>query len=297
MSRRPNFFILGAPKCGTTSLSEYFRTHPDVLFSTPKEPAFFSEDLSYRVVKSLEDYLDCFSGGSGTETAIGEGSPIYLFSKTAVPNILQFNPLAKFFVMLRNPVDAAASLHSQALYSNQEDLLDFEEAWCAQNDRLEGRRMPAHNRYHEFLQYGLIFSYADQIERLFRHAPRDRVHFILFEEFKADPEKSFQEALDFLGLPRISLIQYPVSNAGKRPRSAVLQRLIFRGSKRVAKIKSSLGIQKELGIFSAVLRLNTNRMERSSLSPVFRAELIEYFRDDIERTAGLIGRDLSGWSD
>ncbi|MCH9035408.1 MAG: sulfotransferase [Planctomycetes bacterium] len=44
---KPDFFIVGAPKCGTTSLYEYLRQHPEVFMSRIKEPHFFGRDLSH----------------------------------------------------------------------------------------------------------------------------------------------------------------------------------------------------------------------------------------------------------
>ncbi len=58
-----DFFIIGAPKCGTTSLVEYLSSHPDVGFSHIKEPHYFSEDFpGYREVKDYESFIStCFS--------------------------------------------------------------------------------------------------------------------------------------------------------------------------------------------------------------------------------------------
>ena len=112
----PNFFIIGAPKCGTTALSEYLRTHPDVFFSEPKEPNYFNSDVVSKKLyyyTSLEDYLEkCFSGAEGYK-AVGEGSVRYLSSAVAVDNILKLYPNAKFIIMLRNPVDLGYSLFHQ----------------------------------------------------------------------------------------------------------------------------------------------------------------------------------------
>ena len=73
--RKPNFFIVGAPKCGTTALSEYLREHPQVFMSRPKEPHHFATDMPrYRFTKNEADYLDLFSGADDSHTAIGEAS-------------------------------------------------------------------------------------------------------------------------------------------------------------------------------------------------------------------------------
>ena len=75
MTARPNFFIVGAPKCGTTALSHYLRQHPRIFFSLPKEPHYFATDLPrYRMVTHEPAYLEYFRGAGPQHTAVGEGS-------------------------------------------------------------------------------------------------------------------------------------------------------------------------------------------------------------------------------
>ena len=134
--KKPNFFIVGAAKCGTTSLYRYLRQHPDVFMPEQKEPNFFGSDLSYRFPRiSQARYLSCFAKAKG-ETRIGEATTIYLYSEKAAEEIKAFSPEAKIIIMLRNPVDVLYSYHSQQLYSGNEDIPDFEEALRAEVDRL-----------------------------------------------------------------------------------------------------------------------------------------------------------------
>ena len=88
---QPNFFIIGAPKCGTTSMSVYLSSHPDIIISDPKEPHYFSDDINNGGIRDMKVYLDCFSSDDKKVNAIGEASTLYLYSKVAVPNILKFN--------------------------------------------------------------------------------------------------------------------------------------------------------------------------------------------------------------
>lgn len=289
--RFPNFFILGAPKSGTTALSEYLRQHPDVLFSQPKEPHFFNDDFSHRHIESMDAYLKCFSQGNGQEQAMGEGSVFYLYSKTAVPNILNLVPQARFVVMLRDPVEAAYSWHWQARYSFGEDVENFETAWRSQEKRRSGAGLPPHNRVREALQYGPLFSYAEQMARLFELVPRERVHVILYDDFKKNPATVYQQTLKFLSLSPFSLQTYQRINPSKRLRWPFVERMVAV----VGGVKRSLGIRRGLGLLSFTKRLNTKYEGRPSLLPSFRSELEEYFKEDVLRTAKLIDRNLSGW--
>ena len=130
---KPNLFIIGAPKCGTTAKAHYLSEHPDVFMCPEKEPHYFNTDLNYKRGKSddLEEYLNLFSGAT-EEKIVGEASVWYLYSKEAVRNILEFNPNAKFIIMVRNPIKMAPSLHQQLFYNGRETEKDFNKAWCLQ---------------------------------------------------------------------------------------------------------------------------------------------------------------------
>ena len=143
MSGIPNFFIVGAPKRGTTSLSIYLGQHPNVFFCSPKEPYYFASDFPrHRVADNLTDYLSLFSAATAEHLAIGEGSAAYMYSTDAIPRIIEFNRHAKLIVMLRNPIDIAHAMHSQALFDADEDEEDFRTAWNLQSERELGRKVP-----------------------------------------------------------------------------------------------------------------------------------------------------------
>jgi sulfotransferase family protein len=82
--KKPNLFIVGAPRCGTTSLWSYLKDHPDIFMSAEKELYFFDSDLWAREAwaPTLEQYLANFSAATD-ERIIGEATPSYLRSKRA----------------------------------------------------------------------------------------------------------------------------------------------------------------------------------------------------------------------
>jgi len=287
----PNFFLIGAPKSGTTALSEYLRQHPDIGFSEPKEPHYFNDDFSSRHTYSLDEYMKCFPPASAGKAAIGEGSVFYLSSKSAVSNVLRCAPDARFIVMLRNPVHAAHSFYWQAVHSHGEDITQFEQAWIAQYDRAQGRRLPRHNRVREALQYGSLFKYGEQLERLYDVAPRHRVQVILYDDFKTDTNRIYVEALDFLGVPRIELKEYRIINPGKRYRHTSAEAV----SRIVGKVKQTLGITGGFGAMTRLRAWNTTHEERPRLSDTFKHQLRDYYRADIVKAAKLIERDLGAW--
>ena len=103
----PNFLLIGAPKCGTTSVYHYLRQHPHVFMSPVKEPHFFSwrelpsqvRERQSTIVKTLEDYRALFDGVSH-EAAIGEASTSYYHRTGAAQRIRDLLPDAKLMAMI-----------------------------------------------------------------------------------------------------------------------------------------------------------------------------------------------------
>src|SRR5688572_20545105 len=105
-SRKPNLFLVGAPRCGTTALYTYLKAHPDVFMSPIKELHYFSTDLfqpaPQAIIRNEGDYMAMFAGAEG-QRWVGEASPYYIYSATAPAAIKAFSPDARLVVTLRNP--------------------------------------------------------------------------------------------------------------------------------------------------------------------------------------------------
>src|SRR5262249_50844280 len=182
----PDFFIIGAPKCGTTALSEYLREHPKICFSHIKEPHFFSDDFpSYKIDRSLENYMRLnFSHFRRQQHALmGESSVYYYLSAVAVPNILRANPAAKFIYMVRNPVDMVYSFHSQMYFNSAENIPEFAIAWEKQGARIGGRDIPTSCREPRLLQYREVGSLGSRLRSLQSIIPKKQLHVIVFDDF------------------------------------------------------------------------------------------------------------------
>jgi len=194
--KKPNFFIVGAPKCGTTALSEYLKSHPQAFFSDIKEPNYFNTDFSEsfrtqnarRFLRNEGDYLTLFRQATEQHRAIGEGTVWYLYSQEAIKNIQTFNPNSKIIVMLRNPIDLAYSLYRQQVYSFHEKVDDFETAWRLQERRERGESIPRNCLEPKVLLYQKICMLGSQLNRLYKVFPKDQVATIFFEDFKNKPK-------------------------------------------------------------------------------------------------------------
>lgn len=290
--RKPNFFIIGAPKCGTTSLAAYLREHPQIFFPVRKEPHFFNTDMASRMVRSELDYYEHFRDARPEHIAVGEGSVSYLYSDVAVPNILESIPDARFIVMIRNPIDMSVSLHAHLRQYGDEDIKDFATAWSMQETRRTGRRIPAFCSDPSLLLYGRICSIGWQLTRLYNRVARDRVLVLFQDDLKRDARSVYLQTLKFLDVPDDGTTAFAVHNPRQKPvRSHLLQVAI----RFLDEVKAASGIKRTFGINPAIRRFNVLKAEEQGLEPHFRAELASYFRNDVEELSALVDRDLSGW--
>jgi len=213
--KKTNFFIVGAPKSGTTALSEYLRTHPQIFMSNPKEPQYFCTDMPWiRGFTQLEAYLNLYEDCNSVQVAIGEASVTYLYSSEALYNIHQFNKDAKIIVMVRNPVDMVYSLFSELRYIFTEDQKSFEMAWNLQETRKRGKNLPwAWFPWScgetKLLQYGQVGKLGKQIERAYSIFHPEQVKVIIFDDFTTNTKKTYEDVLLFLGLDYGNRTEFP----------------------------------------------------------------------------------------
>ncbi|ADE14477.1 sulfotransferase [Nitrosococcus halophilus Nc 4] len=290
--KRPNFFILGAPKCGTTSFASWLSAHPEIFMSSPKEPRYFNRDFqSFFRPRSIKEYEQLFEAADEGHLVVGEATTGYLHSLEAVPAILQYNADAKFLVCLRNPVHMVPSLYSQNLKSGIEKELSLERAWALQKERRRGVLVPRTCPDPKQLLYGPICSLGEQMERLFKLVSRERVLVILLDDMKIDPRREYRRALDFLGVGDDGRSHFPVENARQIPRYPRLAQ----GVRVAATVRKRLGIGKGTGVASIVQSWNNRRAINNLISPEMQEKLCIYFRDDVEKLSKLLGRDLTSW--
>ena len=296
---KPNFFIVGAPKSGTTAMADYLDDHEDVFVCKPKEPCYFSTDFpDQQLVSTPEDYAALFQEAGPHHKAVGEGSVWYLYSRMALENIYQYNPDARIIVMLRNPVEQVYSMHQELFHRRYETESDFTSAWKMQKARKKGEGIPKYCKEAEFLQYSAIAEYAAQIARLKQVFPEDQVKIILFDDFKRDTRQVYQDVLGFLGLPDDGRTDFAPSLESRRHKLHWLGTFLINQPTWLIsarnRFKRALGL-KRIGLRDIVAKHNTVVEKRVPLPPDFVQELKCHFRDDIHALSQMIGRDLSYW--
>jgi hypothetical protein len=293
-----DFFIIGAPKCGTTALAYYLSQHPAVCIANPKEPWFFSNDLTTGypdMPTTIDGYHERFFShcDSADHGCIGEASPVYMVSNCAVDNILKYNPKAKFIAMLRNPVDIAYAMHANrvATSSRHENVANFERAWRLQNARKEGRDLPPDVIKPILLQYKEIASIGTQLKRVKEKVDHGNLHIIVNEDMRSDTRKIYDETLAFLGLDPFPGCDFSPANENRSWTNNKIRTLFHAGQQ----LKKKLRIPLNMGLLTTLKNRNMRVAPRANLSAEFRAELVEEFRPEVELLSSMLHRDFSEW--
>ncbi len=303
--RKPDFFIVGAPKCGTTAMADYLGQHPDIYMCPRKDSTFFGSDLDFRNTIMLPEdmfrvdmdtYLSWFRDVK-EELRVGEASVWYLYSKRAAYEIKEFSPDADIIVMLRNPIDMLYSLHGQFLYDMNEDIEDFEQALKAEKDRKKGLRIPKTAYLPEALFYRDVARYYEQVERYLEVFGRERVHIIIFEKFKENTKKVYKETLEFLGVSTDFEANFEIVNPSKTVRSKRVQKFIASPPGMLQPLARRLASINWLRwrVKSMLDLLNVRVSKRPPLPESQRRRLLEEFETEITRLSKLINMDLSCW--
>lgn len=292
----PNTILIGAPRCGTTSVHAHLASHPDVFASTTKEPQFFSSEaqelrldgpddrkvLSHLVTR-LEDYERLFEGASG-QRVIVEASTTYIYFEGTAQAIRTRIPQCKIVAILRDPVARAYSDFLRQRRNGHEPLDDFGEALRQEPHRIEAGWA---YRWH----YRSRSLYHDRLKEYFDEFPKDAIRVFLFEELN-DPDRFITELSAFLDVEARVDIGLGQLNPGGEPRSRMLHQTMFAMNPAGVALGRLIPHSALRRGRQAVLAKN---LRVPDLDPDLAARLRASFRTDIERVQDLIDRDLRDW--
>ena len=305
----PDFFIVGAPRCGTTALYRCLKSHPEVCFSRPKETHFFSKILPELPGADVRtDYLDRFFANRRPGQLVAEATVSYIYSATALRTIVGLNGNARFIAMVRNPLEMLPSFHQLMLLYGQEEIEDFAQAWALNDERAQGRALPVGCLDPKLLRYGEVGRLGKYVAHLFELVGRERCLVLLHDDFVADPRATYLRILAFLGLADDGRTEFPRAKETRRYRWRGLHRRLYRHPRTVEDFAQAVyrraryrshprsplrRLKKRLR--GALIRLNDRAQARAPLSPSLRAELRVALSDDVARLGRLLERDLSHW--
>lgn len=300
----PNFIIIGAPKCGTTSLASYLSTHPDVFFSPWKEPNYFaltghqlphngpaSPEVIYSMIylhcaTEFGQYRSLFDGATG-QKAIGEASVRYLYYPESAPRIKETLPDVRMIAILREPVSRLYS-HYCMMRQFQLEPLEVADAIAAEQSRI------ADNWGWDW-HYTAIGRYADQVQRYYDLFGRDQLKVILYDDFVARPLEVYREVCQHIGIDD-SMVP-DMSGRGKvayQPKNLTIDRWLQWPNKTRDRIRRIVPNRIYRQGISAIRKLNRGHVPK--LDPSLRAELAQLFRQDNDRLEAVLGRKIP-WND
>jgi len=295
----PNTFIIGAPKCGTTSMAHYLSQHSQVYMSHIKEPHYFiREDMPNLNTFSESTYLELFSYANDKHKVIMEASVWYLYGKNAAKLIKKFNPNSKLIVMLRRPDEMVYSMHSQNYVSRNDDIVDFETAWKLCSERKQGRNVFKQCKDNKLLAYDEIANYASQLENIYNYFPREQVKVIFYDDFKDNVEREFLSVQKFLELNEQRLTDYGIVNRNTTLKNELFANIITKPPSfilRFSKIVKKIFRIKKIGLRNKLKDLNQRAVQRVPLSKELRIKLIKNYEVEVAKLSSLTGRDLSSW--
>jgi hypothetical protein len=313
-------FIVGAPRCGTTTLSHLLKNHPQVCSPMVKEPHFFAqhdlreldEDALREIVQ--RDYLDRFFPACPPGRTVGADSSVtYLYTPEQMAPILKLWPDSRFVIALRDPLEMLPSLHKRLLTLGDEDIRDFEDAWHAVPDRAAGRRIPRRNADPRWLRYDEAGRFGSYVERFFATVGREHCLVVSFDDLTSEPVAVARRLFDFLGLVQPASINIPHKRESKEVRFLWLQRLLKRPPKAIFdllaprhhKVRTGLaaarktgsggGTSRVMSLRKKLLRWNRRPAVPVPVAPAVRDEIAGALRDEMRKLGHITGRDFSHW--
>ena len=309
--------VVGAPRCGTTTLARLLGEHPDVSFSSVKEPHFFSRiDLNPMGDAELRQFVaDLYLARFFPEIEEGsqvmaEASVSYLYAPERLLPLLRLWPDAKFIIAVRDPIELIPSLHQRLLYQGDETVADLEEAWGLIAERKAGRSIPRSCVDERQLFFDEAARLGKHVGRFFEVLGRDRCEVVVFDDLKADPPAIHRRLLEFLELPLAALPDRQRHRERNGFKLGWLQRLLKRppiartvlaGEQFRQRVvpKPDRGpswpTRKIMEARGALLRWNRAPAPPVRMSPALAREIRETLGDDVRILAGLLGRDLGHW--
>lgn len=282
--RKPNLFIVGYPKAGTTALSQYLNKHKDIYMPSVKEPHYFAKELLIKRYTSNpkllkhklfneKRYLEYYKNKN--EKFLLDATHNYIVSKKAPKEIYNFNREAKVIIILREPIDWLRSLHNAMLYGMVESETSFEKA-------IEREIYNQNDDGYIFTQYLKAAEYTAHIISYIDTFPYENVKILIYKNLRKENLKVVNEVLSWLNLEEFDALTLNEVNSFPKLRYKSLRKIgenpyIFVNLKRVVPEKLFVFIR---DIF---VRLTTYKGTKSELTPEkeiqLKAKLINEIRN------------------
>lgn len=270
---RPNFFIVGAWKAGTTSLYRYLATHPEVFMCPLKEPHYFvPHSLSRPQWVSREaDYLALFEG-AGDAKAVGEASAHYFTTQGSAARIDAFATDARIIIMLRHPAEMLYAHYYEQRFVGREGR-EFSEAWP---------------------DYALLYGqFPARLSEYLERFGKERIFVVMFDDLVRDASGTYGRVLAFLGLAA-----HTPKFTAHNPAKALPARWRARLSASAPVVAAVRFLHRFPKLAMAMDRARAGRVRyapRPQMEPALRAALLAACAPATEALEAMLARDLSAW--
>jgi LPS sulfotransferase NodH len=290
--RTPDFIIIGAAKSGTTTLYQYLARHPQIAFSSQKEPNFFADQFR----RGWDWYTSQFAAARPGQLC-GEASTIYTWWQeypVAAARIGRFAPGARLIYLLRHPVERTYSDYGEQIATH----------------RALGTYGPHLATFESFLNHfpHLVQTseYIRYIEEYERHFPRSALLCILLEELQHDPAGTLRRVCRHIGVDDTCDLLAAGSvraNEARAYQQWQVRLHLTAGLRRVPFVERLGGLAPRAWRERAYQFLEgtrfgrgvVRRVQQPPLHAATRASLLERYREATHRLAAYLGRDLDHW--
>lgn len=292
----PNFIIIGAAKAGTSSLYYYLKQHPDVYMSEVKETNYFAlkdQKLNFQnpdkvintsSITTEEAYRKLFEDVKD-EVAVGEASPLYLYSPKAAEQIKLFNPSIKLIVILRNPVYRAYSCYNHLVRDGYETL-SFSEALKEENNRIR-------NNWAHLWHYKHGGYYYRQLKPYFDRFNPEQIRIYFYEDFNNNSITLTQDIYRFIGVDASFIPDLTRMNVSGVPKLKILHSLFSKANVLRSTLKPFFPRTFREKIGQSIREWN--RRPNSLILPNDKNILVQEYREDIHKLEKFLQKDLSSW--
>jgi hypothetical protein len=298
----PNFFVIGAPKAGTTALYHCLKQHPDIYMSPVKEPLYFIYDSEYPVsrhragtfvqkivIDQPRDYYMLFAQVAN-QHAVGEASPLSLRSARAAERIHQSLPQARLIAILRQPAERAYSHYLFMRFNRYaEPASSFAQALAQE----EARRQA--NWFSGFF-YRTNGYYYSQLRPYYDLFPPEQIKIYLYEDWNSAPQRTLEDIFRFLEVDEAFTPVIRRSNVTQFPHNYSIHKFINQPSRLERALRFiPAGMRNKIIMTAQTWNQQHNLIPPPPIDAEIRRQLTEGYREDILKLQELIGRDLSGW--
>ena len=300
----PQFFLVGAPKAGTSALHAALTQHPQLFLSPVKEPKFFLCDgappdpLGQRGpgdAHSAQEWVwrrdryEALFADAPAGALRGESTPFYLYDRAAHRRIAQRVPDARLVAIVRDPVDRAYSNWMHLWSDGLEPVGDFAAAWALEDERVAAGYAP-------LWHYRRLGLYGEQLTDLLTVFDREQVHVLRYRDLVDEPEVALARISTFLGVEPLPLAPPAPENVkpfvADTARNRALAQVVRAGASAGARVRPEVWRQASRPLLSV---LHSGGASRPVLDPALRLSLVESFAGDFRLLEAVTGESYDDW--